>query len=263
VSTVVIIVGVALVAGFAGYELGLSRVPGRSPVQKQPTLPSPFPPNRPAPSQAAPPPSAPTRTTSDPEPNRNLPLLRALGDLQKRNLANVNFPLIDWDGKLTQQFRELFGLTEAEAQSLQETVAQVRAELDRRRNQNTTVKATGDAVEMKTVAFAGADLYDRLEDQLSATLGSERYALFMSLQENQLQWPFGQFGAQDRTVSVTRMPQSDGTSLFSAREDTRGAAGSSNGSATYRTVAEVVKHYPTLAPYAEQIAQLPTNPKAN
>ena len=218
-------------------------------------------PVRPASAAAAPP-------TVDVKPRGKLDLLRAFTDLKKQNLVMVGGPLVfPHDGKITETFVKLFGLSPQEKATLQESIDAGRRRIEALALANTTAEVGKNNVVVATKPFeGGAEIYDAVLDAFAQTLGPERNAAFLAMGADQLGGAFGQFGAEERSVTVTReISPGDKAPMFIVQDQRKFSGGSwSKGSGQSPDVKNLAETYRVLIPYIPQISGLPvtTVPKS-
>ncbi len=190
-----------------------------------------------------------------------LDTLRAFTELKEQNLVVLSGTLLSpRDGKITEAFVKLFGLSSAETATLQEAINAGRRKIEALILANTTAEVKKESVVVSTKPFeGGAEIYDEVLDTFAQTLGPERFAVFLPMTSNQLGASFGQFGAEQRTVTVTREVLSgDKTPMFIVQDHHKhsgGNSGTNNGRA--RDVKNLSEMFRILAPYAPQISALP------
>ncbi|HWA09443.1 MAG TPA: sigma-70 family RNA polymerase sigma factor [Opitutaceae bacterium] len=142
--------------------------------------------------------------------------LQTLADIQAKGLANVGVPVINkGNGKLQARFSELFNLSLAEKSTLNQAVEQARQKTEQLMAANASVSRLPDGSVLIAVppVDAGNAVRDELMDAFAHTLGPERYAVFLALQgngSNRLGSALGDFGTQQRTVTLTRGTSPDG-----------------------------------------------------
>jgi hypothetical protein len=193
----------------------------------------------------------------------SLARLRALQDakLARRfNPSALPFPLTDRTGKLSPMFEAMFDLSPAEAAALDGALADGRQKLDRLLAANATVTQTEGSVVVAVKPFAeGVEIYDALMDSFAQTLGPERNALFVELQADQLSQAFNSFGAEMRTVNLSRGKVSDGEFMIHLNETRKGKNSSGSRSTSYRDAASFEEEQAWLIPLVPPLADLPVN----
>lgn len=212
------------------------------------------------------PPDAPSQVPAVPTgpmaaPADNWPQLRYLAAAQKEKLANIRVPITGFDGRLSPQFVKLFSLSDVEQQALQSAFDRTHAQIRELASAYTTVKREGDALVLSMPPFeGGADLYDQFMDSVTQILGSERNAAFVLLQDSQISSMFSGFGAERRVITVAREASSGGRPVISIRDERQAANGRTISSSTVHDAATVAQRFPALAPYLDQVSQLPLRP---
>jgi hypothetical protein len=171
-----------------------------------------------------------SQTTAD-----GLDQLRMWLDLQKRRLVNGRLTLVENSGKLSAAFIELFKLTPAERDNLQQELDRARQRLDGVLLASATVsRRDADNVVIEIPPMTGGEgLYDRLFDAFAQTLGPERNALFVELGTQQVEQAFNQFGAEKRTITLTRtVAEPGGNPAFIVRDERKMTFGAVTDSST-------------------------------
>jgi hypothetical protein len=138
--------------------------------------------------------------------------LRTLVDLQKRKLLDSHMTFVNPAGRLSESFVELFGPTEQEQATLQQTLDRAREQLTNLQIANATVSRNDKGEYIISVKpFAeGSAVYDQLLDAFSQTLGPDRNAAFLALGANQLEQTLGHFGAEAKTITIGRNTSPNG-----------------------------------------------------
>ncbi len=131
--------------------------------------------------------------------------LATFAQQERSTLPGLKTQLVTPAGKLSPSFARLFGLTTAEANTLQQTLDHARGAADVLAVANSTVQQEGDTLVVRVRAFeGGADIYDQVMDRFAQVLGSERNAIFMELATDQLAAGLHGFGAETRTITFGR-----------------------------------------------------------
>lgn len=165
--------------------------------------------------------------------------LRALAELTKRNLVNVDMTFVSPSGKLDPAFAELFGLTAGERIALQQSVDHARERLAEAEQANATVTrdAQGNVVvAVKAFAEAGGAAYDEMMKTFAGTLGTERYAAFNALGASRVESALGSFGAVDRTVTFSMDPGRPEGRRYEVRDNHKMAGTSGTSTAGFSTM---------------------------
>jgi hypothetical protein len=185
--------------------------------------------------------------------------IRILAQVQQEKLATVNLPIVGRDGKVTDNFAKMFALTDGERQVLQQAVDQGRRRTDELLASSMTVTQEPDKLVFAMKPFeGGAEIYDGLMDSFAQTLGSERNAAFVALQTDDLGRMFSGFGAEQRTVTLSREQPPDGGEPRIVVQDLRKMPHGSAMSSTQQTdVTKLTAQYPWLVPYLQKVSDLP------
>ncbi len=143
----------------------------------------------------------PSETRPDP-----LATLRILQDLRNRQLVFANVDFIKRQGELSAAFIELFSLTPDERDTLQQALDQARQQLDGVALVHALVSRPepGKVVIEIPPTSGGGEIFDRVFDVFARTLGPDRNALFFELGSSQIERTLNQFGAEQRTITLTR-----------------------------------------------------------
>lgn len=209
--------------------------------------------------------SATTEPASDSSFTPSIDQLRFLAAAQKEKLAMINVPITvnEREAKLSDSFVRLFGVSDAERQTLDAALARARHDMDELATTNVAVKQDSDSLAIVMKPFeGGADVYDRLMDAFAQTLGPDRNAAFVALQSEQLARTFDGFGAEERTITFTREGVSGGSgSIFSVRDDRHSPQSRSVGTWTMSNPDALAQRYPAIAPYLDKLSQLPIKTK--
>jgi hypothetical protein len=190
--------------------------------------------------------------------------LEVFSELQSQNLVSLSGPLIfPLDGKVTETFERLFGLTPAEKTVLQDAIDSGRRRLDELARAHTKATMTGDTMVVSTAPFdGGAEVYDALLDTFARTLGPERGDMFVKLSADQLGQAFHQFGAEQRTLTVTRenIPGFVLPMICVLDHHLLPGGGTATGSGRFQDFKKLKEWAPALAPFEVQISGLPVKP---
>jgi hypothetical protein len=184
-------------------------------------------------------------TASAPLPDR----LRVLADLQKRNMATASMSYVDRQGKLAPAFIELFALTPLEEVALQQSVDQARDRLAALERENATVARDPNGamvISVKPFPEAGGAAYDQLVKSFAETLGPERNAAFLTLGVQQVERALAQFGAAQRTVTISEDVSPNGNIGYRVNENQKLGQGHSSSTSQFRSFQEAAKHLGTL-----------------
>lgn len=149
--------------------------------------------------------------------------LRVLADAQKSGLLSARVQITTPQGKLTPHFIELFALTPPEAETMQQALDKARARLSDLAVANATARTTADGklvIDVKPFDGGGA-VYDETMDAVSGILGPDRSAAFLGLVGSQLGDALDQFGAEQRTVTLSRDVGKDGEPNYSVVDQRR------------------------------------------
>jgi hypothetical protein len=189
--------------------------------------------------------------------------LSVLAELQRTKAGSVRVTMLERNSKLADGFVKLFQITPAERETLQQTLDDARDRTNKLAMANATVKVEGDALVAKMPPFeGGADVYDAVMDAFARTLGPARNEAFVALQAGQLSTALSGFGAEQRTVTVSREVRPDGESGLSVRDERRGPSGggSSTMQSSMMNMNRLVEQYPWLESHVETIKSLPARP---
>ena len=137
-----------------------------------------------------------------------------LNEIKRRNLANVDIRFFEssvmGDGKLSQQFIALFGLSPEEAAQLSGLIRTTKAELLKaaKSQAHASYPAPGEIVVEFPPVEAGPDIYDKVMDGFRAVLGEDRFQDMMLYNGNivggQFENLFHQFGGEKRTITFKK-----------------------------------------------------------
>jgi hypothetical protein len=190
--------------------------------------------------------------------------LEVFSELKSQNLVSLSGPLIfPPDGKITKTFERLFELTPAEKTVLQGAIDSGRRRLDELARVHTKAMLTEDTVVVTTTPFeGGAEVYDALLDTFERTLGPERSAMFVKLSADQLGQAFQQFGAEQRTLTVTRenIPAFAQPVICVLDQHVLPGGGTATGSGRFQDFKKLTEWAPALAPFEVQVSGLPVKP---
>lgn len=147
-----------------------------------------------------------------------------LAEIQKQKLATVRAELLDAGGKVATSFIRLFDLSEDQAARLQAAVDQGKAQLAQSTAQNAKLSRSDQSAMVVTVApFDASKLYEPVMDAFASVLGREKYGAFTTLLEGELSRTLNNFGAEKRTITITR--SDDPTRPFQIIDNRMGIAG--------------------------------------
>lgn len=161
--------------------------------------------------------------------------LRVLMNLRKSQMSMVVGLLSG--SRLDEHFVELFGLSPEEAQKLQAGLDAAQKRLHDAMRAHARVERDGDKVTIKVPPLEeGPAIYDQTTSAIQDVLGPERMAAFSALEADQLAAEMNNFGAEARTLSITRQPDpaGDGRVLYSLtdyKKTANGGYGTSNSTA--------------------------------
>jgi len=192
--------------------------------------------------------SPPPATPAPAPPGPSLGRLRTLTELWKGKILSLQpdlirgrvltlqvRPLEGNDKKLVGDFVDLFGLTPAEQENLQRAVDRARDQVAELERSHATVSAdgTGNKVVIAISPFtdSGGPISSELMQSFAEILGPERNSAFNALgASDQIERELGNFGAAQRTITISYDP-SDAASPYSVRNEVKqGSEG------TFRTV---------------------------
>jgi hypothetical protein len=189
--------------------------------------------NRLAAEHAAPEPAAAAPAVANaPAEAGTMERLHTLAELQQKKLATVVVQMVNpRTGKLQDSFAELFNLTPAEKDTLQQALDQARQQTEQLMAANASLSRSADGAVVISVAplDAGSSIKEGLMDAFAQTLGPDRNEAFVALQSNgpnQLSNALGGFGTQQRTITLSRTTSPDGSrQMISVRDEQRSPAG--------------------------------------
>ncbi|HWA08542.1 MAG TPA: hypothetical protein VG838_03660 [Opitutaceae bacterium] len=182
----------------------------------------------------------------------SLERLQTLADLQQRKLANVSLPALGRDGRIQDAFAEVFDLSPAERNALQQAVDQARQQADHAIVATATVsrQADGSVVISVPPSEDAAAVRDNLLAAFAQTLGPERNAAFLALNQGARPGELSDlFGGSTDTRVVTlshRTPSPGNPSSVSVRDEHR----TSNGSTSFGTSVVDLAHLPDSLSWA-------------
>ncbi len=183
--------------------------------------------------------------------------------LHREKLIALRFSILKPDGTISRQFATLFALSDAEHDELRESVTRARARLDELRAMHTTSGVRDGALVISVEPFdGGADVYDDVMDSFARILGPQRNAAFVAVQDGQLSSFFSSFGAERRSITITREATEGGAPQpryeFQRRlADRRGVSGGSGPLDLTNPPADLR----WLTSYSSTIAELPVHPR--
>lgn len=173
-----------------------------------------------------------------------------LADFKRRGLAQVGLSILDSDGELSSGFVELFGLSPVEQAELRRAVNEARNACDALTAANATLTRKEDgSVEVSVAPFPeqGAGLYDQLFRSFEQTLGPERHAALSVLAGSQVEEAFELFGAQARSVAVSKAVREDGGNTFFVSERQEMGTERRSRTADFTSFARFEKRYRSIA----------------
>ncbi len=184
--------------------------------------------------------------------------LSMLAEAQKAKTVAVRMTIVGRDGNLTDGFTKLFGLSEAEKQTLKGALDHARQRIDQLSASTTTAKQEGNALVVAISPFdGGSDVYDGLMEAFERTLGPERNAAFIALQTDQLSGTFSAFGAEQRILTLSREAIGDADPKIAVRDQRKTTNGNMVSVNQVPNTEELVQRYPSLAPYVDRVSGLP------
>jgi hypothetical protein len=158
--------------------------------------------------------------------------LEALARLTRDKIVKFQMPVVAANGAITKQLIELFNLTQPEIEALQDIVTKAKTHLAQHALETATLKqADASSVVIVVPPFGqGLELMDGVLTGVEKILGKDRYAVFHTLELDELNKSFGSFGATQRTVTVRLNTRDDGSSSWLLTEQHVGPTGSIAGS---------------------------------
>jgi hypothetical protein len=171
--------------------------------------------------------------------------LHTLIEFQQKELAHVTMGLFNArTSKLDQNFAEIFNLTPAEMDTLQNAIDQAHQQAGQLMAANATVtrRADGTVVVSVPPLDAGASIQKGLMDAFEQTLGPERDQAFLALVQSKIQNPIqnelGGFGTKQLTITLTYIASPGGNrTLGLIREELGNPA---NGEGTFVTMMPMI-----------------------
>jgi hypothetical protein len=154
--------------------------------------------------------------------------LQLLAALTKDKIAKFQMPVMTANGTITKQLIELFNLSQSEVDALQGIVTKAKTRLGQHALETATLKqADASAVVIVVPPFEqGLELMDGVLTGVEAILGKDRYAAFRTLEMDELNKAFGNFGATQRNITVRLNSRDDGSSSWLLTEQHVGSTGS-------------------------------------
>jgi hypothetical protein len=200
------------------------------------------------------------------EPTTGIARLKTIAEVQLGRLATVRLPLMERNGRLADGFVRLFEITPTEKELLQQALDQARARSAKLALANATVKVDGGTFVATIPPFeGGADVYDGVMDAFAHTLGPDRNGAFVALQTDQLSSALNGFGAEQRTITITReaRPGSKyGETGIMVRDQRRSPSGGSSMTGMSTDTKQMLEQFPWLEPHLETINSLPVTSRS-
>jgi hypothetical protein len=156
---------------------------------------------------------------------------------------------VDRQRKLTPAFVELFALTPSEEVALQQSLDRARDRLGDLERENATVAQNTDGavvLSVKPFPEEGGAAYDELVKSFAETLGPERNVAFLTLGVQQVERAFSQFGAAQRTITISADVAPNGNIGYRVAEVQKLAAGHNSSTSHFRNFQEAAKYLGTL-----------------
>jgi RNA polymerase sigma factor (sigma-70 family) len=155
-----------------------------------------------------------------------------LSEAQKTGLVQVvRVPFTaGFEGKLSPKFAELFALSPSEATGMQQAWDKARERMSGLALASATARTTADGkIVIDVKPFDGGGLvYDEMMDSFASLLGKDRNAAFVQLVSDQLGNQLNEFGAEQRTITVTPTGEKDGQRTYEMIDQHKFAGAAAN-----------------------------------
>jgi RNA polymerase sigma factor (sigma-70 family) len=143
--------------------------------------------------------------------------LSVLSEAQKDGLVlNTRVPFLTYSGKLTPKFAELFLLSPDEVDSMQQAWDKARDRIGGLALAHASAQTMPDGkivIEVKPFD-GGGPIYDEMMDTFGSLLGKERNEAFLQLVGGQVGDELNQFGAEQRTITLTPVGEKNGAPIY-------------------------------------------------
>jgi hypothetical protein len=151
-----------------------------------------------------------------------------LSEAQKTGLLQlVRVPFTTRSGKLSPKFAELFALSPAEVDAMQQALNKAHERLDALALANATTHTTPDGkivIDVKPFD-GGGPIYDEMMDKFASLMGKDRNPAFLQLVDTgQLGDELNQFGAEQRTITMTPAGEKNGQPTYNLLDQHKFAA---------------------------------------
>lgn len=143
--------------------------------------------------------------------------LRWLNEAQKTGLVlKAQVPFATAGGKLHPKFVELFDLSREETEAMQQALDRARQRLAGLALAQATARTTPEGkIVIEVSPFdGGGPIYDEMMDTFAARLGQERNEAFLQLIGGQVGEELNQFGAEQRTITLTPVGERNGRRAY-------------------------------------------------
>lgn len=122
---------------------------------------------------------------------------------------HLRFPFLDPSGKLSPELAELFNLTTTEILNVQNSIEAAQKRLTETAKVNSTISRSEDgSITITTAPFleTGNVIYETLIKHITQSIGEQRSTALMQLTGDKMERSFRYFGAEERTVKVSKVP---------------------------------------------------------
>lgn len=143
--------------------------------------------------------------------------LSVLSEAQKAGLVlNARVPFVVYPGIILPKFAELFMLSPAQMDSMQQAWDKARARIDGLVLAHASAHTTPDGkIVIEVPPFdGGGPIYDEMMDTFTSLLGKERNEAFLQLVGSQVGDELSQFGAERRTITLTPAGERNGKPTY-------------------------------------------------
>lgn len=180
--------------------------------------------------------------------------LRVLEQLQADGLVQFHgVPFLNSeDGRVTDGFARLFGLTSSERSAVDAAILHSREAMDRLLVENATARedaaTNGLVIEIKAFPESGGRVHDEFMASIRDVLGDDRYQALQKLVPSPvIEAQFGQFGASERRIEFSRAGRdAEGRTIY-AWNDAHEATWGESTSGGQGTQATILRRFGALA----------------
>jgi hypothetical protein len=181
---------------------------------------------------------------------------KLLLELQRQKRASIRLPVVTGNGVLSPGFIHLFNLTPSEADKLQQRLDDTGRAIDQLAAANASVDGTKDSVIVTVKPFyEGIEMYDKLLASFAEVLGDERNAAFLALHNNEIGRAFNGFGAEQRTITITRDAKDE--SSYWLKDNRKSESGTTMTVAEFSDTSKFPVRYNWLLPVIPPLEKLP------